>query len=318
MLRTPLCDVLGIEAPVILGSLGPLSSAGLTAAVSAAGGLGSQGVTMLTAERLALECARIRELTDRPFAVNHTMRPFNEDLFALTLELAPAVVSLALGDPGGLVERAHAAGSLFMQQVHTVDQAKRAADAGVDVVIAQGSEAGGFTGTVALMPLLPQVVDAVAPLPVVAAGGIADGRGLAAALALGAQGVNVGTRFLASTEAAVDAAWKAAIVAARSEHTTTMDFVDAVLPPSDGGYAVRPRSLVTPFLEEWNRRLDEVPAHAPRLRQEIVGALAAGRLHEVMPMTGQSAGLVTEVLPAAEIVRRFVAEAEAALAAVTS
>lgn len=113
----------------------------------------------------------MRELTDRPFAVNHQMRPFNEEAFAITLIGRPKVVSFALSDPGDLVGRAHEAGVFFMQQAHTVRQARRAAQRGVDVIVAKGSESGGFGGAVSTMSLLPQVVDAVSPIPVVAAGG---------------------------------------------------------------------------------------------------------------------------------------------------
>jgi enoyl-[acyl-carrier protein] reductase II len=131
------------------------------------------------------EIERTRAFTVRPFVVNHTLRPFSEESFALTLEARPAAVSLALGLRAELVERSHAAGVRFLEQVHTVGQAVAAAEAGVDAIIAQGGEAGGFGGTVGALALVPQVVDAVAPVPVIAAGGIADGRGLAAALVLG-------------------------------------------------------------------------------------------------------------------------------------
>src|SRR6266571_4854812 len=137
--------------------------------------------------------------------------------FTFTLAARPPVIAFALGDPGDLVQRAHDVGSLVIQQVTTVQQAREAAERGVDVIIAQGGEAGGYGGTIATFTLLPQVVDAVRPLPVVAAGGIADGRGLAAALVLGAQGVNLGTRFLASVEAPISADWKQALLAAESE-----------------------------------------------------------------------------------------------------
>ena len=314
MLRTPLCDALGIEVPVIQGSFGPYPTVELSAAVSEAGGLGSLGTALKPLDVQRAEWARMRELTDRPFAVNHTFRPFSEESFAATLAFGPAVVSMALGDPGDLVGRAHDAGCRFVQQVHTVSQAVRAAELGVDVIIAQGGEAGGFGGTVSTMALVPQVVDAVSPVPVAAAGGVADGRGLAAALVLGAAGVNIGTRFLASVEAAVSDDWKQAILRAESEDAVKVEFSDLVLPIPEGGFAVRPRSLRTPFVDRWNARLDEVPAEAERLRAELVDSIRSGTSHELVAFTGQTAGLVHDVLPAAEIVRRLVAEAEAALA----
>jgi enoyl-[acyl-carrier protein] reductase II len=319
MLCTRLCELLGIEHPVIQASIGPWSSAELVAAVSSAGGLGSVGTALQTAEDLRKQLTRVRELTDKPFAVNHTARPFNEEAFALTLEARPKVVSFALGDPGDLVGRAHDAGVLFMHQVHTVQQAHRAAEKGVDVIVAQGSEAGGFGGTVSTMSLLPQVVDTVGPIPVVAAGGIAGGRGLAAALVLGAQGVNIGTRFLASAEARVDDEWKRRITAAESEDAVKVEFANHVFPaPSrEGGYGALPRVLRTPFVEEWNQRRDEVEHEAERLSNDLITAIQQGRAHELVPFTGQTAGMIHEIMPAGEIVRRMVAEAEKTLQGAT-
>ncbi|HWQ15059.1 MAG TPA: nitronate monooxygenase [Roseiflexaceae bacterium] len=317
MIRTPLCDLFGIEAPVIQASFGPWSAPGLAAAVSNAGGLGTFGAVLWQPEPLRQALERLRALTDRPFAVNHSLRPFNEELFALALEFRPRVISLAHGDPGDLPRRAHDAGALFMHMVTTVRQAYQAAERGADVIIAQGGEAAGFGGAVSTMVLVPQVVDAVRPLPVVASGGIADGRGLAAALALGAQGINIGTRFLASAEASVGDDWKLAILAAESEDAVKAEFADEILPTAgESGYRTLPRVLRTPFVEEWNRRRHEIGAEAPRLRAEVLGALHEGRLHELLPFTGQTAGMIREVLPAAEIMRRILAEAEVALGAV--
>ncbi len=315
MLSTPLCDLLGIEHPVIQAPIGPWSSAELVAAVCDAGGLGSVGTSLQSPEDVRTQVARVRELTDRPFAVNFTMRPFNEEAFTLTLEARPKVVSFALGDPSDLVEQAHDAGILFIQQVHSVQQADQAVGRGVDVIIAQGSEAGGFGDTVSTMSLVPQVVDAVSPIPVVAAGGIADGRGLAAALLLGAQGVNVGTRFLASEEAGISDDWKRKILAAESEDAVKVEFANEVFPPAGlGGYETLPRVLRTPFVDEWNRRQDEVRGEAAeQLSGELMTAVRQGRAHELVPFTGQTAGMIHEVLPVGEIVRRMVTGAEEAL-----
>jgi nitronate monooxygenase/enoyl-[acyl-carrier protein] reductase II len=313
-MRTALCELIGIDVPIVQAPLGPWNTVKLAAAVSNAGALGSLATNLRSAETVREEMRRLRAATDRPFAVNHTLRPLDEDAFDATLEGPPAVVSFALGFRSDLVERAHAAGALFMQQVHTVAQATEAAEGGVDVVVAQGAEAGGFGGFVSTMALVPQVVDAVSPVPVVAAGGIADGRGLAAALTLGAEGVNVGTRFLAAAESGAPDAFRQAIVGARSEESVKVDFADAVFPPAgEGGYGTRPRVLETPFVEEWNRRLAEVATEAPQLRDELMRGLQEGRAHEYVPFSGQTAGLIRDVLPAAEIVRRIVEGAEAAL-----
>jgi nitronate monooxygenase/enoyl-[acyl-carrier protein] reductase II len=209
----------------------------------------------------------------------------------------------------------HQIGAKFIQQVHNVSQAEEAAERGVDVIIAQGTEAGGFTGVISSMTLIPQVVDTVRPIPVVAAGGIFDGRGLAASLALGATGVNLGTRFLASMESAAADAWKERIVSAKSEETFKADVANIILPPPAGVYEVSPRSLATPFLEEWSLKPEEAIQRSEALREEVLAAIREGRLHELAPFTGQSAGGIKEVLSAGVIVERIIAEAEQALAA---
>jgi nitronate monooxygenase/enoyl-[acyl-carrier protein] reductase II len=313
VLRTDICDLLGVDLPIIQAPYGAWTSAEVVAAVSNAGALGSIAAAGRPIEDLRSQLKRIRELTDRPFAANHVMRLFADEAYAATLEARPRVISVALGDPGDLVERAHEAGSLFVQQVHTVQQARQAAERGVDVIIAQGSEAGGFGGTVSTLALVPQVVDAVSPIPVVAAGGIADGRGLAAALILGAQGANIGTRFMASAEAAIPDGWKQDIVAAQSEDAVKVAFWNDVMPPEGGGYDTLPRALRTPFIERWNPQREEASREAARLREEIGNAMQQGGAHELVPFTGQTAGLIRDILPAAEIVRQLVAEAEQAL-----
>jgi len=260
------------------------------------------------------DAARLRDLTSRPFAINHTMRPFVEDVFQVMLEAAPPVISFALGLSAELVKRAHDAGALFVQQVHSVEQALRAADSGADVIIAQGGEAGGFGGAPGTIVLVPQVAEAVRPLPVAAAGGIGDGRGLAAALVLGAAGVNVGTRFLASVEAEIDQEWKRAILAAQAQETVRASFVNQLLPPpSPGAFDVAPRVLRTPFIERWLGRDEEAARQRVELAAELTAAMQAGRAPELLPITGEVAGMVEQVLPAGEIVRRMVADAEATL-----
>jgi enoyl-[acyl-carrier protein] reductase II len=318
LLTTRLCLLLGIEHPVIQGPLGGPFEIGpeLVAAVSNAGGLGSIATTVRTPDQVRADIAAVRQLTgDRPFAVNVTRRPLDEAIVGAVLEEGPAVLSLALGDPGDLVQRAHEAGCLFMEQVTTVRQAVEAADAGVDVMVAQGGEGGGFSGSVGTLALVPQVVDAVAPIPVVAAGGITDGRGLAAALMLGAEGVNVGTRFLASAEARVSDEWKLAVIRAEAEDAVKVDFAEHLVPrPSEGGWLTVPRALRTTFIDTWLGRASDVAPRADELGAELMTALGEGRAHEYLPLAGQSAGGIHEILPAAEIVRGIVTEAEQALA----
>ncbi len=314
-IRTPLCDLLGIEVPIICAPFGPWSQVELAAAVSEAGALGGLGTAVVPVEVLREQWKSVRSLTDKPFAINHTRRPFDPAAFDATLEERPAAISFHIGDPADLPERAHDAGVLWIHQVGNIDQAKRALDGGADVLIAQGSESGGNAGDVAMSVIVPAVVDIAGNVPVVAAGGIADGRGLAAALALGAQGVNVGTRFLASTEMKIPQDWKDAILKAGAEDTVKMTFSNYVMPPfTEGAYTnMTPRALRNEFIENWNDRPEEAAANADQLRAELMKAIPAGRLHEFIPMTGQSAALIDDVLPAGEIVRRMVAEAEGLL-----
>ncbi len=282
MLRTPLHDLVGIDVPVIQAGMSIFTSPALAAAVSNAGGLGSLGAWQRPPEQLRRDLDELRRITGRPFAVNHVVPDLDPVGFEVTLELAPAVVSFALDDAGPLMSRAHDAGSLVMQQVTTVRQAEDAAEHGADIVVAQGGEAGGFGGSVATLALVPQVVDAVRPVPVVAAGGIADGRGLAAALTLGAAGVNLGTRFLASVEAPVDDVWKQAILDSVSEAWMQVVPDEREPDPGSRGYGTRLRAL--------NTRNEEL----------LVG--------------GQSAGLIRDILSAGDIVRTIGSDAEQILA----
>jgi len=314
--RTLFCELFDLDVPILQAAIWPATSPELVAAVSNAGALGTVAGIFSSADALRAQIERVRELSDRPFVVNHVVSSLDEDAFQATLDARPAAVSFALGDPGGLVERAHAAGAKAIQQVHTVSQAREAAALGVDVVIAQGSEAGGqgMAGGVGTMALVPQVVDAVAPIPVLAAGGVADGRGLAAALVLGAAGANVGTRFLASEEAAADESWKQRILAAESEHTVRFETWGAIVPPpGPGAYDVVPRVIRTDFVAEWETRPTEAAAESERLLGEIMAAVREGRAHELLPFTGQTAGLIDDVRPAAKIVEELVAGAEQAI-----
>ena len=314
MLKTPLCDLLGIEVPIILAPMGSATSAEFAAAVSNQGGLGGIGSLFRTTAAIKHDIDVVRELTNRHYAVNHIPPMLDAEAFRYTLEAQPAVISFALGDPGDLVRQAQEVGSLVMLQVTTVAQAIQAAERGVDVIIAQGGEAGGYGGIVSTMALVPQVVDAVSPIPVVAAGGIFDGRGIAAALMLGASGVNLGTRFLASKEAPISDEWKQAIAGAKSEDTMKVDVLNDISPlPGTAGYRTVLRSLHTPFLDEWTAKREEARRDSDRLRNLIVSTHQAGRQHETLLTAGQTAGGIKEVLPVAEIMRRLIAEAEAAL-----
>ncbi len=318
-MRSPLCDLIGIDVPIIQAGMSIFTSPQLAAAVSNAGALGSIGAWNRPCDQLRRELDELRDLTGNPFAVNHVVPDLDADAFAATLECAPRVVSFALDDAGDLVRRVHGAGSLAMQQVSTVQQAARAADGGVDIIVAQGGEAGGYAGSVGTLSLVPQVVDAVHPIPVVAAGGIADGRGIAAAVILGAAGVNLGSRFLASVESPVGERWKKALVTAPSEDWIQAGFVNALNPnPGTFGYGSRLRLLRTDFVERWEARTTEVEADATAVQAELEEAVAAGNREDLLVVGGQSAGLIQQVEPAAAIIRALVAETRDALARVST
>jgi nitronate monooxygenase/enoyl-[acyl-carrier protein] reductase II len=312
VLRTPVCGLLGIDVPIIGAPFGPWEQVELAAAISGAGALGSVGTALRPVDELRAQWERLRALTERPFAINHTARPFDEAAFAATLAFRPAAISFHLAVPADLIARAHEAKILWIQQVMNRTQADAAVDAGADVIVAQGGEAGGNSGWVSTMVLTPQVVDVAGDIPVLSAGGIADGRGLAAALALGAQGVSMGTRFVAATEMGVADEWKRRIVAADALDAVKVVNSERVMPPFNrpGGPA-EPRALSTPLIAQLREHPEwlDPSKMGPRIREAVLD----GRGHEYLPFAGQSVGLIDEVLPAAEIIRRVVAEAEVSL-----
>jgi nitronate monooxygenase/enoyl-[acyl-carrier protein] reductase II len=282
--------------------------------VSNQGGLGSIGSLFRTTTAIKRDIDVVRTLTKRHYAVNHVPQLLDVEAFRYTLAARPAVVSFALGDPGDLVQQAHDVGARVMLQVTTVGQAIEAAQHGVDVVIAQGGEAGGYGGTVSTMVLVPQVVDAVSPIPVVAAGGIFDGRGIAAALMLGSAGVNLGTRFLASEEAPIPDVWRKAIIGANSEDTIKAEVLNDISPlPGTAGFNTVLRSLHTDFLDEWTAKREEARRERDRLRGHIMSTHQAGRQHETLLTAGQTAGGIKDILSVAEIMGRLITETETAL-----
>jgi enoyl-[acyl-carrier protein] reductase II len=313
MLTTPICSLFGIDVPIILAPMGTCTSGELAAAVSNAGGLGGIGTMFRSCAAIKRDIDVAQRLTQRPFAVNHIPQALDNEAFRYTLQARPAVISFTLADPGDLVRQAHDAGARVMVQVTTVDQALLAAERGADVISAQGSESGGYCGDVSTMTLVPQVVDAVAPIPVIASGGIFDGRGIAAALVLGAAGVNLGTRFIASKEAPAPQEWKQAIVDAKSEDAIKAEVLNDITPLGTTGFKTVLRSLPTEFLTEWSSKRDEARRRRERLRSQIVSTTAAGRQHECLLTAGQTAGGIKEILSVGEIMRKLVAETDAAL-----
>ena len=316
MIRTPVCDLLGLEHPIALGGMGPIYSPELVAAVSNAGGLGALGCHYLSPERIRAATAAIRERTNKAFALNFLIFDMHDDSFAAALAQRPPAIALAWPRPDqdlkSFIDRAHGAGCKVTFMVSGVPEAVRAAQAGADVIVAQGTEGGGHVGWQATMALVPMVVDAVAPIPVLAAGGIADGRGLAAALALGADGVLLGTRFLASEESTLHANFKQAILDSDGHDTLLSEIPDIAAGLVWPGAMSRSRR--NRFIERWAGR-------EWALRQQRADALAgvqaarkSGDTNEAPLSMGQDAGLIHDILPAGEIVRRIAREAEQILA----
>jgi NAD(P)H-dependent flavin oxidoreductase YrpB (nitropropane dioxygenase family) len=275
---------------------------------------GQPGYRPAFPRRTPAQWTRLRQLTDRPFAINHTGRPFSAEAFTATLDSTPKVISFHMGVPTQLIDRAHDRGILWMQTVGDTATAEAALTTGADVLIAQGGEAGGNAGAIATLVLVPAVVDIAGQVPVIAAGGIADGRGIAAALTLGAQGVSLGTRFLATQEMTIDQAWKDRIVAADALDAVKMPHAEQVLPPftlPQIGVPFAPRSLRTPLIEQLET--DPNSVHAKQAGPQLVQAIRTGRGHELLAFTGQSAGLVHDIVPAAELLKRLITETADAL-----
>ncbi|MGD9935570.1 MAG: NAD(P)H-dependent flavin oxidoreductase [Dehalococcoidia bacterium] len=365
VLRTPLCDLLGIEYPVLSAGMGPVASGSapvavgrLAAAVSNAGGLGVIGGAGFSPDRLREEIRNIRQMTDKPFGVDlllpsnylggaasgemprdprdlipkatyEGLQKIAEDLgvewkqnpeladptrnrprgggmsdgqMEVVIEEKVPVFASGLGNPAPWIDRLKANGTKVLALVGNVKNARRVADAGVDVVVAQGTEAGGHTGRIATLALLPQALDAVAPKPVVAAGGIADGRGLAAVLACGAVGAWCGTAFLVADEANQPEMQKERILAAIDEDTRITRLYS--------GKTMR--NITNPLIEAWEA------AGFAALPMGLQGVLTSdlmysiresGRTELLMNAAGQASGLLTKGRPAAEILHDMVAGA---------
>jgi nitronate monooxygenase len=316
MLHTRLCDLLSIEHPIISAPMAGSADAGLAAAVSAAGGLGMIGGSLQGPDWLREQIERVRRQTDRPFGVGFiTSAPDTATLMEVAIEHRVPVISHAFADASDYIRLAAEAGLKTIVQVQTVAQARAAAEAGADAIAAQGMEAGGHTGMVsAVLPLVPAIVDVVGDVPVVAAGGIADGRGLAAVLMLGADGVWMGTRFVASAESVTDPWTRQQIVQASTDDfvlTRVYDIVRDAPFPDDIGE----RILRNDFTATWHGREDEVLARKDELRAQLDAALEDGAVGMSRVLAGNSAGLIHGIEPAADIVRRIVAEAETILRA---
>jgi enoyl-[acyl-carrier protein] reductase II len=313
-IRTPLCDMLGIEYPIMLAGMGGVSYAELVAAVSNGGGFGTLGMAGRSHGEIKHEIKKVRDLTDKPFGVDllAAVPESLERTADIIIEGGAKAFISGLGvPPPHLVKKFHDAGLKVMNVNGTAKHAKSAEAGGLDAVIAQGTEAGGHTGRIAGMALIPQIVDGV-KIPVIAAGSIVDGRGFAAALALGAQGVWMGTRFIASTEAHAGGLYKQVIVDAGDE--------DTVISRSYSGKPMRV------FQNDWTKDWDTRPQDIQKFPAQAILSTQAGvmggiggqidgltRERSAFAM-GQGAGAIHSVKPAAEIIRDMVEEAEDVIA----
>src|ERR1700682_5911595 len=306
-LHTPVCKLFGIDVPIFQAGMSRYTSPELVAAVSNAGGLGIIGGLGRTPDELRTEIRLVRELTSRPFGVNHVVCQLDPAALEVTLAQRVPVLSLAWGRASDLTYQAHDAGSKVLHMVTTPEEAGLVASDGADAIVAQGTEGGGHVGMMGTLPLVPMVIDVVGDVPVIAAGGIADGRGLAAVLMLGAQGALIGTRFLATPEATGRGHSKDVILNALGSETIASKFFDDVLQQVWPGAMVR--SIKHPLLEEWADRPYEWAGN-DHLRPALEGALAAGDF----VLAGESAGLVPDLVPAGERVHRIARQAKLLLA----
>jgi enoyl-[acyl-carrier protein] reductase II len=314
-MHTRLTDMLGIEHPVMLAGMGGVSYHRLVGAVSEAGGFGTLGAAAMSSAQMEAEIRGVRELTEKPFGVD-LLAALPQRMIADAKKVVEGGASLfvaGLGVPRDVIAVLHDGNVLVASMCGKVRHAIAAVEAGCDFVIAQGTEAGGHTGTIATMPLVPQIVDVVGErTPVVAAGGIFDGRGLAAALSLGADGVWLGTRFIATPEARAVDGYKEALLGAHED--------DTVISRGFTGKTLRA------LRNDWTEYIEEHPEELRPFPEQMGRAVAANALHiggddetpvdpkkECYP-SGQGVGAIDALVPAGELVHRIVDEAEHALA----
>lgn len=318
MLATVLTQRLGIVHPVIQAGMAGVARAELAAAVSNAGALGMLGMLRMPPDFIREQIRQTRALTDRPFGVNLVppVAPPEgaEAQFDVCLKERVPILSLFWCDPAPFIERCHAASITVMVQVGSAEEAKRAVQCGADIVVAQGVEAGGHVrGSVGLFPLLPTIVDAVGRVPVVAAGGVADGRGLAAALALGAEGVWVGTRFVASEESAAHPDYKKRLVRAGETDTVHTNVFHLGWPPGSPHRVLRnalTEGEPAPSHPIARIRVGDTIVEASPFSAALPTVHTTGQTELMANYAGQGVALVREVVPAVQIVERMVAEAE--------
>jgi len=312
-LHTPICDEFGIEYAIFLAGMGGVSTAPLVAAVSNAGGLGVIGAATMDEHMLREEIKRTRDLTDKPFAVD-LLAPMPDRIrpqIKVVLDEGVKVFVAGLAVPGEFIDELHAAGIKVVVMCGKVRHAQKSEAAGADVVVAQGTEAGGHTGEIGTLALVPQVVDAV-KIPVLAAGGIVDGRGVVAALALGAQGAVIGTRFIATNESQANPGYRQAIIEANDDSTVRTR-----------SYTGKPaRAIRNSRTDEWESKADAIqpfPMQAGLSVQEgVMDYMGRGtnfNADRTFLPAGQGSGGIHDIKPAAEVFRDIIEESEAVIRA---
>jgi enoyl-[acyl-carrier protein] reductase II len=307
-LHTPICDYFGIEYAIFLAGMGGVSTAPLVAAVSNAGGLGVIGAATMDAEMLRDQIHQTRDLTDRPFAVD-LLAPIPDNIrpqIKVIVDEGVKIFVAGLAVPAEFIEELHANGIKVVVMCGRVRHAQKSEAAGADVVVAQGTEAGGHTGEIGTLALVPQTVDAV-KIPVLAAGGIVDGRGVVAALALGAQGAVIGTRFIATNESQANPGYRQALIDAKDDSTVRTR-----------SYTGKPaRAIRNSRTDEWESKADTIqpfPMQAGISVQEgVMDYMGRGPQFDAdrtfLP-AGQGSGAIHGIKPAAEVFHDIVSEAE--------
>jgi len=303
VLKTRLCDLLGIEHPILQGGMAWVATAELAAAVSNGGGLGIIGAGHMPTDILREEIKKAKQLTNKPFGVNlMLLTPHIDELIQVTLEENVPVITTGAGNPGSFINSFKEKGTKVIPVVPTVALAQRMEKVGADAIIVEGTEAGGHIGELTTIALVPQVVDAV-NIPIIAAGGIADGRGIVAAMALGASGVQIGTRFICATECTAHENYKQKIINAKDRDTTVT--------ARSTGHPVR---VLKNKLSREFEKLEKEGTAIEELEQLGIGKLRSavkdGDVEHGSLMAGQSSALVKSIEPAADIIKSMVREAE--------
>lgn len=310
-MRTKLCDLLNIEYPILQGGMAWVATAELVAAVSEAGGLGIIGAGQAPPEWLEEQIVKIRRITKKPFGVNvMLMSPYADQVMEIVVRERIPVVTTGAGNPGKYIPKLKEVGTKVIPVIPSVALAQRMERSGVDAVIAEGGEAGGHVGELSTMPLVPQVVDAV-NIPVIAAGGFFDGRGLVAALALGAVGVQMGTRFMCATECVIHDNVKQVLLKARDR--------DTVVTGRSTGHPVRviKNKLAKKFMEL--EAMGTAPEELEKIGMgKLRAAMVDGDVEYGSVMAGQVCAMIKKVQPAKEIIDEIVSQAEAVVQQLSS